>query len=124
MKILPLIRSATSVESPRKKQDGGGDGREAYQRQKKTEKDHPQERDPEQFERALSDAREEMERESSAVIPGLKTEVQGEGPGLRVVLKNADGSVIGQYSGEDFLELRSRVKDVTLKSGRLLDRKV
>jgi hypothetical protein len=53
---------------------------------------------------------------------GIAAEVQGTGPGLRVVLKDGSGATIRSLSGEEFLRLREATHDVRI-SGKIFDQK-
>jgi pyruvate/2-oxoglutarate dehydrogenase complex dihydrolipoamide acyltransferase (E2) component len=53
---------------------------------------------------------------------GIAAEVQGTGPGLRVVLKDGAGTTIRNLSGEEFLRLREATNAVRV-SGKILDQK-
>ncbi len=52
---------------------------------------------------------------------GLQASTEGAGPGLRVTLKNSDGNVIRQFTGEEFMRLR---ETVTQGRGKILDQKI
>lgn len=86
-------------------------------RQDRTDSD---ERDEHRSEAEVHEALESFEHDQRARQHGLKADVLGQGPGLRVVLKDGSGAVIRQMSGEEFVRLR----DALTGSGKLLDQKV
>jgi peptidoglycan hydrolase-like protein with peptidoglycan-binding domain len=53
---------------------------------------------------------------------GIAAEVQGTGPGLKVVLKDGTGATIRSLSGEEFLRLREATNAVRV-SGKIFDQK-
>jgi hypothetical protein len=62
-------------------------------------------------------------KDPQAQASGLQAERTGQGPGLKIVLKNATGGVVRQLSGEEFVKLR----EATAKGGprgKILDRKL
>jgi hypothetical protein len=69
----------------------------------------------------LAAAADAFTHESSAASNGLQAEVDGQGPGLRVTLKDGRGAVVRQFTGEEFLRLREAAAG---NRGRLLDKKL
>ena len=55
---------------------------------------------------------------------GITADQFGEGPGLKVVFKDAKGQVLKQLSGEEFLKLREKVSSELKAPGKILDQKV
>jgi len=53
---------------------------------------------------------------------GIEAEVQGTGPGLKIVLKDGSGATIRSLSGEEFLRLREATHDVRI-AGKIIDQK-
>lgn len=102
-------------------------GRDAPKREQ-PRKDTPQDESPadgefssELAEKKLDTAVEAFAKESSAVSNDLNASVEGQGPGLRVTLKDGYGSMVRQFTGEEFLRLREAA---TGARGRLLDKKI
>ncbi|HUP55954.1 MAG TPA: hypothetical protein VM598_00775 [Bdellovibrionota bacterium] len=54
---------------------------------------------------------------------GLTAEPVSGGPGLKVVLKDGTGSVVRQFTGEEFLKLREAASKDTRMRGKILDQK-
>ena len=55
---------------------------------------------------------------------GIQASIQGNGPGLKVVLKDGKGAVIRQFTGEEFIELRKMTENEDRKNGKILDLKL
>ena len=97
----------------------GGAGQNAYERQqKKDEKDQEFEATVEEVNAAL----EKFAGDEASLTHGITAQSEGNGPGLRVVLKDQSGGVLRSVSGEEFLKLREAASSGR-KSGRLLDQK-
>lgn len=100
----------------------GGAGQNAYQQNKKK-----QEEDSKEFEEAVSEAKVQdaihlfAEDEQNKDV-GITATQEGQGPGLRVLLKDSHGDILRNVSGEEFLKLKEAVRSGS-RSGRLLDRK-
>lgn len=71
---------------------------------------------PEEVQKAI----ERFASDGDTIAQGLTAQSEGTGPGLRVLLKDQNGSLIRQLSGEEFLKLRNTV---TQKRGKILDQK-
>lgn len=55
---------------------------------------------------------------------GITADSVGQGPGLKVVLKDTKGHVLKQLSGEEFIKLREKVSAERSVRGKILDQKV
>lgn len=64
----------------------------------------------------------EFSVDETVTSSGLQAEVAGQGPGLRVTLKDGQGAVVRQFTGEEFLRLRDAASGAA--RGRLLDKKL
>jgi hypothetical protein len=95
----------------------GGAGQNAYERQQKKEQ-----RQEEPDEREFLQAVETYAADPTNLENGITATPEGQGPGLRVVLKDAHGGVLRNVSGDEFLKLREAVRNGA-RSGRLLDQK-
>ena len=126
MKIQSLLTPFAYREPVRRKDaahDGDGltprdDGRGSPKRE--ASEGDEEERAPADFESVANELRQFSE-ENAAHLPGISASVEGAGPGLRVTLKDGDGTVVRQISGEEFLEMR--VNGRASGRGQLLDRK-
>jgi hypothetical protein len=102
---------------------GGGDSSSSGQNPEKKEERSAQETP--RVEATESDVIAAIEKfqNDAQQTSGLKAEAEGHGPGLRVVLKDVNGSVVRQFSGEEFVRLRDTSSQDGRKRGRLLDKK-
>lgn len=112
----PVIQ--ISPRSTEKSGDKSGGNAPSYQQQK-NEKDDP---DFEATLETVDAAIEQFAGEESTLTAGISAESSGNGPGLKVVLKDPSGGVLRSVSGEEFLKLREAATSGR-KSGRILDRK-
>ena len=101
----------------------GGAGQNAYERQKKKD---PEEDSKKDFKASLEEVQDAVEgflEDETNLAHGISADTEGNGPGLKVVLKDPNGGVLRSVSGEEFLRLREAVS-AGAKSGRILDQKV
>jgi hypothetical protein len=98
----------------------GGAGSNAYERHQK--KEDEKEREFEASLESVEAAVDGFDGDETNQAHGITAEAHGQGPGLRVVLKSAEGGVLRSVSGEEFLKLREAVA-AGAKSGRILDQK-
>lgn len=121
MKIIPSIAAHAFLNQVREKPDseGGRNNRQGgsggQQRQESDE--------PEPGEETIDAAIEAFQKDPQAVASGLHAVRSGQGPGLRVVLKNGTGAVVRQLSGEEFVKLREATASGGPR-GKILDRKL
>ncbi len=100
----------------------GGAGSNAFERQPKKDQDKDQKKEFEASLEAVEEAIEGFTDDKTNAQHGISAATEGNGPGLRVVLKDPSGGVLRSVSGEEFLKLREAVSS-GCKSGRLLDQK-
>jgi hypothetical protein len=78
----------------------------------------------------IDDALESFKTDASAQEHGLSAEAEGSGPGLKINVKDCNGTTLRQFSGEEFLRLReaSTAQASAFKSpakrGKILDQKL
>lgn len=108
-----------SPKGTEKSGDRDSSGSGGFQRQEKGDKDS---RAFEATLEAVDEAVEKFSGEESTLASGITAESSGNGPGLKVVLKDASGGVLRSVSGEEFLKLREAAS-LGRKSGRILDQK-
>ena len=116
MKIVPGLPVYISTDAVRTKRDGqGGAGQQQYEQQKRREgrKDEPAD------DKKVAEAVESFQFDTQATHHGLQASLVGQGPGLRVVLKDSQGAVVRQLSGEEFIRLREATS-----RGKILDQKL
>lgn len=64
-----------------------------------------------------------FQADPQAQASGLSAKAEGDGPGLKVVLKDTAGQVIRQFTGEEFIRLRETVARDQRGRGKILDQK-
>lgn len=74
----------------------------------------------EQVDQAVEAFQHEMENQAN----GLSASVEGTGPGLKVVLKDESGSVVRQFSGDEFVKMRKTATKDGRVRGKILDQKL
>jgi len=99
----------------------GGAGSNAYEQNKKKKDDEKGEFEAtvENIQKAIDD----FSTNESNSTRGITASQEGNGPGLKVILKDSSGGILRSVSGEEFLKLREATK-TGAKSGRILDQKV
>jgi uncharacterized protein YlxW (UPF0749 family) len=98
----------------------GGSGSNAFEQNKKDKEKK------EEFEATIENVQKAIEDFSSNQTNkthGISATQEGNGPGLKVTLRDSNGGVLRSVSGEEFLKLREAISAGS-KSGRILDQKV
>ena len=95
----------------------GGAGQNAYEQQQKKEQQKQ-----EATEQEVLQAVETYGADTTNLENGITASPDGQGPGLRVILKDGSGGVLRNITGEEFLKLREAVRNGS-RSGRILDQK-
>jgi len=72
----------------------------------------------------VSEAIESFGADHQTAMNGLTATQEGSGPGLKIVLRDGQGAVIRQLSGEEFLRLRESVLKSEKSCGKILDQKL
>ena len=98
-------------------------GQDGFQRSFDQESRREKERKPEDIEKEVLAEMERFREDSQATVHGLTATAEHDGPGLKVVLKDGNGTIIRQLTGEEFLKLREAVEQVAAR-GKLLDQKL
>jgi hypothetical protein len=133
LKISPfanVIQFPTGVRTKRNDGDGGS-ARQQYdpnqtRQDQKDSQDNPQSKKPETpFDpKLIDDALQSFKTDAAAQEHGLSATAEGSGPGLKIHLKDCNGTVLRQFSGEEFLKLREATTPVAGLRGKLLDQKL
>ncbi len=113
-----------TVFDPVRSTDASGDALKREKRKNESDAKDPNEPDSEKeyaSEAELQAAVGEFTQEAGAAAPELQTQVSGQGPGLRVVLRDGRGAIVRQFTGEEFLRLREAAAG---GRGNLLDKKL
>ena len=119
---LPGTNSVTA----KKTEGDGGSGRNQYD-PNQTRKDN-QENDPEQKkefdQKKVNDAIEAFHADTTTQASGLSAVVEGFGPGLKIAVKDLNGTLVREFSTDEFLKLRDAGARSTGPRGKILDRKL
>jgi len=134
MKIQSLQKTIHYAVGVREKFDGqssqkeGGQNpqfeqhqQDASQQEREAEVAHRKVSEPN--EAKVNEAVESFQADILAQSNGLSASVIGNGPGLRVVLKDGSGAVVRQLSGAEFLKLRESGSKEDRTPGKILDQK-
>lgn len=89
----------------------------------KEKKDESSQEEPKKFDPSeVSEAALKFSEDAHSGPDGLKARVEGVGPGLRVTLRDGQGAVVRQLTGEEFMRLKEASQGQA--RGRLLDKKL
>ena len=123
MKIAPLIEAQRFINQVQGKKDTDGHARQQHEQQKKKKEPEIAETmdaSPDTVSAAIQAFQIDKDTQGS----GISAEMDGRGPGLRVVLKDGSGAIIRQFTGEEFLKLREAVQQDGRVRGKILDQKL
>jgi hypothetical protein len=115
-------KNAVAQDDARAEKDGGN-GRDQYMRQQKKDGDGEEKSSPEDQKRKMEQALQSFKDDPQTLASGISAEAEGSGLGLRVIVKDASGGVIRQFTGDEFMKLREAVGQDQKGRGRLLDQK-
>ena len=120
--------SVSRARCAAKRNEGdGGNARQQYdpnQSRKDDQKPATQRKKSRFDPKLIDDAVQSFKNDEAAQAHGLSATVEGTGPGLNIHLKDCNGAVLRQFSGEEFLKLREATgKSVGLR-GKILDQKL
>ena len=124
MKIPSLTETIRSSNRVNEKQDSDAQSRKQGQqdfKQKKKEEELPVEY---ATDGKVEAAIEAFQADNQTRANGLAAEKIGNGPGLKVVLKDGTGAVIRQFTGEEFLKVREALSKTSAGRGKILDQKL
>lgn len=125
MKITPVFQAAKFLNRVNEKSDGDKQSRNPYQQQENASRHQQEQGDaPERSEEELQAAVDAFQKDEHAQASGLSAEVAGQGPGLKVTLKDGNGGVVRQFTGEEFLRLREASARDGRTRGKILDQKL
>lgn len=126
MRIKPVTdQPLFTGQRVNEKKDADGQRRQPGQDDSRQESDA--ERRKPTFEVTEAEVRSAIEgfsQDAQAQAFGLTAAQEGEGPGLRVVLKDGHGAVIRQLTGEEFIKIREKVAEQKATRGKILDQKL
>jgi uncharacterized FlaG/YvyC family protein len=119
-KLGDVIPFRTKVEEKPEKE---GFSRYLQDRQQQ-QKDRDQETEQQEHSREeLEEAVAKFSQDGDSLRHGMQADLIGQGPGLKVVLKDGTGVVIRQFTGEEFIKLREAVGQGASR-GKILDQKL
>ncbi|MDR3608857.1 MAG: hypothetical protein P4M08_15945 [Oligoflexia bacterium] len=125
MKINPLTSGVPYLRLVQTKDDAHS--REDAEQRRQNKGDHSEEkqepRSDTEMSQAVDKALETFSADPQTRASGLAAAAEGSGPGLRVVLKDAQGKVVRQFTGEEFLRLREAAAQDHRARGKILDQK-
>ncbi len=132
MKVNSFSEVFRAVSQARAKQDGNGHGSGGQYSSQQKQSDSQKKDDPTQREsqapvtdETVGKAVDDFQKDGQAQSNGLQASVTGRGPGLKVVLKDVNGAVVRQLSGEEFVKMReSRSTSGSPTRGKILDQKL
>lgn len=126
MKIRPIIPD--SLGYFQQVHEKKGDGSAGHQQRDPSQEQSPhssQEETPIQVtDEKITEAIESFQTDSQAKNLGISVQGVGQGPGLRIMLKDQKGKVLRQISAEEFLKLRESVQTTAAARGKILDQKM
>jgi hypothetical protein len=123
--IGPFANWVPTIQEKHEDAGNAGGGNSSSGQQNPEKKETPPEQLTQTHEPTEKEVIEAIEKfqHDAVQTSGLKAETVGAGPGLRVVLKDINGSVVRQFSGGEFVRLRDSSAQDGRKRGRLLDKK-
>jgi hypothetical protein len=129
-KVTPLQNAIESLNRVQEKKDSDqGNSRQQpknpYQdRRQKNPKHNDIDPDSKEFQKEIEAAVGKFRAEQLSKATGIHADQIGEGPGLKVVLKDGSGAVIRQFTGEEFLRMREETQSDGRVRGKILDQKL
>lgn len=127
MKINPfanVIPFSSAVRSKRSEGDGGS-ARQQYDPNQNRKDDEQKDKKQEPFDpKLIDDAVESFKADEVTRASGLSATVEGVGPGLKIHVKDCNGTTLRQFSTEEFLRLRDATSKGAGKRGKILDQKL
>jgi hypothetical protein len=123
VKITRVPETIRSTERVNDKENASGQGRG----QNREERNPEQQKEPETFqitEVKVENAVDAFQKDDQARVSGLQASMIGQGPGLRVILKDGSGAIVRQFTGEEFVKLREAVSKDGRARGKILDQKL
>lgn len=119
MKITALPEIFRFTNRVQEKQDGQSPGGQDHGKKEDPPKKEERQATPEEVGQAVA----LFHVDPRAKEAGLTAEATGAGPGLRVVLRDGQGAVVRQFTGEEFLKLREAAAGDPRMRGKILDQK-
>lgn len=127
VQFINLLPKGDVAREEAKTSKDGENGRDQYTRQQadsENSEGENGERHSKPSQEAMDNAVQAFGADPQTQASGISAATEGNGPGLRVVVKDAGGGVIRQFTGEEFLKLREAVASDKKGRGKLLDQKL
>lgn len=105
-----------------RKSEATGEQNQKKKRDEQSKRDSSKDEEKGVTTEALGEAVSAFSHDPSSQAHGLSANIEGQGPGLRVTLKDGQGGVVRQLTGEEFMQLKTAAQG--LARGRLLDKKL
>ena len=121
VKLGSVHETIRSLETVRDRPDRH-DQNQGRKQQKDSEKKKEEKPSFQVTEQKVVDAISAFQSDEQNRANGLNASVTGQGPGLKVVLKDGRGAVVRQFTGEEFVQLREAARDGRPR-GKILDQK-
>jgi hypothetical protein len=119
-RLTDAIRNFTRVEE-RDNPSGGGNQQHPH---RDPDKDQAPSEPIVVEDATVSAAVEAFQKDAQTQAAHLTAVVNGRGPGLRVVLKDPNGTVVRQFTAREFLEMRQATRTDGRIRGKILDQKL
>jgi hypothetical protein len=124
-----VIPFSSALKSKRNEGDGGAANQQYDPNQTRKDKDSEEEkqrRQPKEVDAVqVNDAVASFHLDAVSQANGLSAVIEGSGPGLKIAVKDINGTILKQFTGEEFLLLRSPDSPNTSRPrGKILDRKI
>jgi hypothetical protein len=104
---------------------GGGNPQQQGKRQNRQGQEKEEETPVfEVTDQTVGEAVDAFHADTQTLAQGLQASMDGQGPNLRVTLKDGSGALIRQFTGDEFLKLRDAVSKDGRSRGRILDQKL
>ena len=127
MKISPFanVIPFTNATRTKRSEGEGGNARQQYDPNQGRKDGEEKRKEQEPFDpKLIDDAVRSFVTDAATQEHGLSAVVEGTGPGLKIHVKDCNGTVLRQFSGEEFLKLRDATSQTLGKRGKLLDQKL
>ncbi len=123
----PLVKVNAPIGAPAYferigKSEGANDQNQKKKQDEQSSRDSSKDDEKPVTQESLGEAVSAFSHDPNSQVHGLSAKIEGQGPGLRVTLKDGYGGVVRQLTGEEFMKLKTAAQGLT--RGRLLDKKL
>lgn len=124
MRVRPVTDALQSFQRVSDKQDKGSHNDRSSDQSGQEKKDEGFQRETPPTVEAINEAMDAFVAEKATLDSGLSVSLDGQGPGLKVVLKDGKGAIVRQMTGDEFVKLRETVSNDPKSRGKILDQKL